>query len=201
MDRKLINEYGTDILCYRLRTARQKTRMQYEDFDKRLTQLNKEQKELIQVQRDLGWEPLVPPFQRGWRRSFVLREDVARSKDAEFFENILKRINTEQWSYRRNFFVKKRKWGRKFYVTKHQKLQQFYDWQFEKLHFNEKERQYFDLVYVYHRRDSPTPKYVFKEPWRFVLRVRPNIVDKVRVKDVELEARIQEIDDYIEWNG
>ncbi len=39
MDTKLIQQYGEDILCYRLRTARQKKRMRYEDFDKQLIQL------------------------------------------------------------------------------------------------------------------------------------------------------------------
>ena len=38
MDTKFIQQYGEDILCYRLRTARQKKRMQYEDFDKQLIQ-------------------------------------------------------------------------------------------------------------------------------------------------------------------
>jgi hypothetical protein len=46
MDTKLIKQFGTDILCYRIRTARQKKRMQYEDFDKQLIALNKEQEPL-----------------------------------------------------------------------------------------------------------------------------------------------------------
>jgi len=202
MDKKLIQQFGTDILCYRIRAARQKVRMQYEDFDKQLIRLNKEYIELRHRRNNLGWEPLIPPVQKGWKRFFVLRKDVAVSRHAEFFEGILKKINTYDWSYRKNFLVKRRKGGRKFYVTKPQKLRQFYEWEFKRQNFDDKERQYFDMVYVYHRSHlQPTVKYVFREPWLFVLQVRPNIIDKVKIRDHELEARIQKIEDYIERNS
>jgi len=122
MDTKLIQQYGEGILCYRLRTARQKKRLQYEDFYKQLIQLYKEEKALYQQQKNLGWEPLKPPVQKGWKRFFVLRDDVAKSKHAEFFQNILNKINTYDWSYRKNFKIRKRKMGRKIYVVKTQKL-------------------------------------------------------------------------------
>ena len=92
MDSKLIQQYGEEILCYRLRTARQKKRMQYDDFDKQLIQMHKEKNILYEQERNLGWEPLVPPVQKGWKRFFVLRDDVERSKNAEFFKAILKKI-------------------------------------------------------------------------------------------------------------
>lgn len=64
MDNKLIEQYGEDILCYRLRTARQKKRMQYEDFHKYLIRLSKEEKGLMKLKRELGWETLKPPVQK-----------------------------------------------------------------------------------------------------------------------------------------
>ena len=202
MDRKLINEYGTDILCYRLRTARQKTRMQYEDFDKHLRKLHKEKGKLKHMFWELGWKPLIPPFQRGWNRFFVLREDVARSEDAAFFENLLKKINTTKWSHRRDFMVRTRnKAGRKVYIQQPQQLQDFGPWSFDRFDFSEKERRYFDLTYVFYRGNELRPVYVFNEPWRFVLRVRPNIVDKFKVMDGELQSRMKEINSYIDLNG
>lgn len=65
MDTKVIEQYGEDILCYRLRTARQKKRMQYKDFDRQLIQLHKEQNALYAQKRNLGWEVLHPPVQKG----------------------------------------------------------------------------------------------------------------------------------------
>lgn len=201
MDRKTIERYGTDILCYRLRTARHKKRMQYEDFDKWLIALEKEERALFRLKCNLGWEPLTPPVQKGWRRSFVLRDDVARGKNVEFFEGILKKINTYQYSHRKDFLMKRRKRGRKIYVPRPQKLLSPDSRHFAKLGFNEAEKQFFHPEYEYSKGgQSWTVKYVFNEPGRFVLKVRPNMIDKVRIRDHELESRMRLIWDYFEKN-
>lgn len=194
MDRKLIEQYGEDILSYRLRTARQKKRMQYEDFDKQLLKLNREEKALWMQRANLGWEPLKPPIQKGWKRFFVLREDVARGKQAEFFENILKKINTYDQSHRKDFKVKRRKGARyKKYVVKEQHLLQPQGWHFTRLRFTDAEKQFFHEVIVTDKKGNTFKRYVFNEPWRFVLRVRPNMIDKVKKRDNVIEARIKAI--------
>jgi hypothetical protein len=198
MDTKIIQEYGEDILCYRLRTARQKKRMQYEDFDKHLIQLHKEEKALYEQRKNLGWEPLVPPVQKGWKRFFVLRDDVARSREADFFQAILKKINTYDWSYRKDFIIRKRRFGRKKYRVKEQRLLAPYEWHFAKLDFSDSEKQMFHEVFHYEKwSKGPVRRFVFNEPWRFVLRVRPNMITKVRKKDEVIEARLKEIDSYM----
>jgi hypothetical protein len=202
MDRKHVQAYGMEILSYRLRTARQKKRMQYEDFDKRLIQLDREEDELSRRQKSLGWEPLIPPVQKGWKRFFVLREDVAQSKQAEFFEGILRKINTYHWSHQKNFKIKKRRLGQKYYVVKPQKLKELCPPQFKSCAFTESEQKYFDVEFRYHHhRWTPSVVYVFNEPWRFVLQVRPNMIEKVKVIDPMLESRKQWIKDYRERGG
>ena len=84
MDTKIIKQYGEDMLCYDLRNARQKKRKRYADFDKQLIQLHKKEKALYVQKRNLGWQPLHPPVQKGWVRYFVVRDDVAKSKYGEF---------------------------------------------------------------------------------------------------------------------
>lgn len=200
MDKQLIEQYGEDILSYRLRTARQKKRMQYEDFDKQLLKLSKEEDKLYRQKRDLGWEPLIPPVQKGWKRYFVLREDVARSKQAEFYEKILKKINTYQWHYRRDFKIRKKRYGGVKYTIKEQHLLRPAEDYFNRCHFTEKEKQQFHEVYAYDKRHRYVKNYVFNEPWRFVLRVRPNMVDKVKKRDAVIEARMRAIRDYLDWN-
>src|SRR5882724_5665965 len=201
MDNKLIQQYGEDILCYRIRTVRQKNRLRYKDFDRQLLELHREQKELCLQKENLGWEPLTPPIQRGWKRFFVLREDVAKNRDAPFFENILAKINTTDWSHRRDFVVRRRRFGKKIYVVKGQKLLQPREYYFFKLNFSEMEKRLFDVEYVSEGpRQDPVKKYVFKEPWRFVLRIRPNLISKVRVRDEYLEARLKRIDNYLKRN-
>ena len=201
MDTKLVREFGTEILSYRLRTVRQKKRMQYEDFDKKLIKLHKENRVLRRKQRNLGWEPLTPPVQKGWKRFFVLREDVAKSKHAEFFENILRKINTVQWSYKKDFKIRKRRYGRNKYGVRQQSLLKPYAYEFERMGFTEVERQFFYEHWEYNWKRELIKRYVFCEPWRFVLRVRPNMIDKVRKRDEVIERRMDEIDNYLEWNN
>jgi hypothetical protein len=200
MGTKTINEYGEDIRCYRLRTARLKKRMRYKDFDKQLIQLYKEENALYVQKRNLGWEPLHPPVQKGWIRHFVLREDVARGKHAIFFEGILKKINTYDYSWKKDFKKKERKRGRKIYVLKPQYFLKPYAYQFSKMAFNDNEKQFFIEIWELDCRKQPVKRYEFTEPWRFVLKIRPNMIDKVRVKDVKLESRLKEIDNYLERN-
>ena len=202
MDTGLIQQYGEEILCYRLRTKRNKVRAQYEDFHKQLIALHKEERALSKQKWNLGWEPLVPPVQKGWKRFFVLREDVARSKAASFYEAILAKINTVKYSHRKDFKKKRRAFGKKQYVVREQQLCKPDEQQFTKLAFTEVEQAQFHHEWLYKKGSGKFSKrYVFNEPWRFVLRVRPNIIDKVRKQDPELEARLHEIATYFERNN
>ncbi|WP_276483913.1 hypothetical protein [Paraflavitalea pollutisoli] len=199
MERKLIEQYGEDILSYRLRTARQKKRAQYEDFDKRLLKLDRERNALNKTKRNLGWEPLNPPYQKGWKRCFVLREDVAKSKHAAFYEGILKKINTYAYSSLRSFAVSKRKKrkGRKL-VKKEQGLLEPADWHMAKLKFTPLEMQQFHETYKYDAYKCLVRHWVFNEPWRFVLKVSPNMITEVKRRDAVIEARLAELDDYLQ---
>ncbi len=197
-----VNNQPVSLLHFRLRTARHKKRAQHEDRDKQLLALHWEQNELRHQQRNLGWIELNPPVVRGWKRYFVLRPDVAKSKHADFFESILQKINTVQYSHRKDFKIKKRKWRKKVYVTKEQALLQPEEYHFNKLNFTEKEKQWFAEVISFDKNKRRFVKnYVFVEPWRFVLRVRPNIITKTKVRDEAIESRIQQIRNYIERNN
>ncbi len=202
MDKKIIQQYGEEILCYKLRTKRQKQRMQYEDFDKYLIALQRESEMLFRKKSSLGWEPLNPPIQRGWKRTFVLRDDVAASQYAVFYQRILDRINTSDWSYRKDFLVKKKKRGKKIHVLKTQYLLQPREYQFKKMNFSEEEQRQFYEEFRYDKWKRGLVKcYVFSEPWRFVLRTKPNIIDKTSVKDYVLETRLNEIGSFLEKNN
>jgi hypothetical protein len=200
MDTKLVREFGTEILSYRLRTVRQKKRMQYEDFDKQLLETGRRQTELYQQQRNLGWEPLIPAVQRGWKRFFVLREDVATGKHAEFFENILNKINTCDWSHRKDFMVKYRRYGTKKYRVKKQNLLRPCEGEFNRMSFTDSEKQFFYEVWETDCRKQLVKRYVFSEPWRYVLRVRPNMIDKVRKRDALIEKELKGIWNYLRRN-
>jgi hypothetical protein len=187
---------------FRLRSARNKIRMQHEDFEKKLRALAIERRELYKQQRELGWIELEKPIVRGWKRYFVLREDVARSKQKAFFETLLEKINTVQLSHRKDFKKKKRQFGKKIYVDKQQYPLPLSVNDILKLKVTEKELAYFEEREIIKKPyDRPVKRFVFTEPWRFTLRIRPNLITKVRAQDTELEQRITEISNYIDQNN
>jgi hypothetical protein len=183
----------------RLRSARRRKRIQKKDFDKTLLRFYKEEKAIRQQIWDLGWTELKPPVQQGYVRSFVLRGDVKRTKQASFFEAILVKINTKEWSSRKDFKKKRRRFGKKIYVVREQQLRDVEEREFWGRKFNDAERAFFyeTLSHVIQRK-KPIKVYRFTEPWRFVLRVQPNMITKVRVKDLDLERRMADIGRYFE---
>ena len=106
------NNGQTHALSYRLRSARNKKRSQKEDKEKRLIQLHKQEVKLWMDRRNLPLVPLAEPYQKGWKRFFVLREDVQGSNKAGFYESLLEKINTIQYSKDKGFKAKKDECGR-----------------------------------------------------------------------------------------
>ena len=44
-------------------------------------------------------ERLETPYQKGWKRLFVLKENIARSDKAELYQQILDKIKNVQYHY------------------------------------------------------------------------------------------------------
>ncbi|KIC62432.1 hypothetical protein [Chryseobacterium taiwanense] len=189
-----------NLLSFRLRSLRSRKRIIRKDVEKQIIKKYKRSRELWKIRREIPLIPLDHPYQRGFVRFFVVRDDVKRSKDGDFFEGILNKINTKMYSETRKFLKKKRKFGRRIYVEREQKLVQLssYQWNNPKLGLTERERQYFlkreDYCPI---RKSTTVYYQFIEPWRFVLRVRPNIITHYKPLDSDLEKEIDELDSYL----
>ncbi|MCD0473241.1 hypothetical protein LPB87_02425 [Flavobacterium sp. EDS] len=200
MDNYLLDDY---IQCSRLKTKRQKKRLVKEDFEKQLIQLNKLQDELWEKKRCLPLVPLAMPYQKGWQRYFVLREDIARSKEALFYKTVLEKINTVQYSPDKSFKKKKKRKRKHVYVEKLQIIKEFSEseWRSPKLILTEKEK-----IHFYKReRWCPNCKrykvhYIFNEPWRYVLRVRPNMITHTRMVDAVLESEIDRLENYLTRN-
>lgn len=197
MENYTVDEY---VLCTRFKSKRRKKRLVKEDFEKHLIQLRKLEKELWKKRKDLPLIPLEKPYQRGWQRSFVLREDVARSSEAEFYRTLLEKINTWQFSSEKSFKRKKKRKRRNVYIEKIQTVKEFSEWEWKspKLELTEKEKTHF---YKRERWCSNRKRYinhyVFNEPWRYVLRVRPYMVTHTKMVDSDLESEIQLLDNYI----
>ncbi|MDO4229536.1 MAG: hypothetical protein Q4C98_06970 [Capnocytophaga sp.] len=185
----------------RLRSLRTKKRLAKEDFEKFIREQEKIWQKLWKQRREIPLVPLPEPYQKGFVRSFRLRDDVARSPLAGFFEEILEKINTFQYSDNRKFQKKKRRRGKKIYVPREQKLLKIPDWQFpeyKKLKFSEKEQAYFVKTEEY----NPHTKkyevfYEFRDAWRFVLRVKPYMITHYKPLDTDLEREIARLDKFL----
>ena len=185
-------DYDYWVQFMRIKSKRQKRRLVREDRDKLLIRKHNEQKAIWAEYRNLGWVELKPPVQRGFIRFFVLRADVARTKDAPFYQKILDKINTYQWSSRGDFKRKRRRFGKKVYVEQEQQLLDVYSFEFFR-RFSDQERLCF-YESMTHFGKATSKVFRFADTWRFVLRIQPNMITKVRVKDLDLDKRSQELD-------
>jgi len=189
---------------YRLKSARQKRRLVKKDRDKRLIQLDKHQNLLWKQKRELPMIPLAQPYQKGWKRLFVLRKDVQQSAKAAFYQGILDKINTVEYHHDKNFKSRKRKRWRYHYEERPQTLRPIYEYEWfnNKLKLTEEEQLCF-----YRNEEYVAPRnkvivtYLFDEPWRFVLVIKPYIIYEVKMIDEMLEQELQAIDNHIENNS
>jgi hypothetical protein len=189
-----------NLLLSRIRNVRSRKRTIRKDVEKQIRKKYRRSNELWDIRRNTPWIPLDKPYQKGFVRFFALRDDVKRSKDGDFFEEILKKINTYMYSESRQFLKKKRKFGRRIYVERVQKLKRIssYSWNDPKFGLTPRERQYFLKQEEYcSARKTYVPYYEFTESWRFILRTRPNMITHYKPVNFELEKECAELGDYL----
>jgi len=186
-----------------IKSARRKRRLVKTDRDKQLIQLHKRFKELYVQKSNLAFVPLQEPYQSGWKRFFVLRDDVKLSPRAEFYTTLLGKINTVQYDRNEAFKRKKRRRSRYGYVQTKQSLKEFsaYCWSNNKMGLTEQEMACFTCVETF---DIKTKRacvnYVFNEPWRYVLKIVPHIITQVKLPDRDIETELAWIDGHIDNN-
>ncbi|MCO6162789.1 hypothetical protein [Flavobacterium sp. NRK F7] len=193
------NDYA---FASRFKSHRRKKRIVKKDFDKQLLSVFERERELFNAKKDLPLVPLEIPYQQGWVRFFVLREDVLRSPQAKFFENLLMKINTYNYSNAKSFSRRVKKKGKRVLVKEHQELYRVYphQWNCPKFGLTDKEKGYFTYV----EKKSTTfgrvrvhSYYVFTESWRYVLRVKPYYVTHRKAIDAEIESELGWIENKI----
>ncbi len=195
------NKGSFDVRSCRLRQAREKKRLQKKDFDKQLIRLEKRRIILWKKKQSLPWVPLKEPYQKGWKRFFVLREDVKRCSNASFYETLLGKINTTHYSTNKAFKAKRKRKARNVYVVEKQDLKEFSVAEFNspKTGLTEKECRLFYLKTTWNPYTKLwVQRMAFKEPWRYVLKIRPHIITEVRLVDNTLEQEYQQLENRVE---
>ena len=186
-----------------IKSARQKRRLVKTDRDKQLIQLDKRRDELWEQKRLLPKVTLEHPYQRGWKRFFVLHDDIKHGQQADFYEALLAKINTVAYHHDKSFKRKKRRKQRYTYQVKQQLLCELsqQNWDSNKIKLTDEERVCFTRVEIFDVKTYRTDvKYVFAEPWRYVLKVAPHMVTHIRLMDTEIEKELSYIDDHINNN-
>lgn len=185
----------------RLRSKREKKRLIKTAKEKNVRNKYKRQKEIFLEQKNIQLVPLQEPYQKGFERYFVLREDIKNEKEINFFTQLLKKINTSQFSDTRKFVKKRKRYGKKVYVPRIQNLKQLQPYEFSGSHsiLNDDERRYFACIQVY----DPVLKrfkgiYEFLQPWRFRLIIKPNMITHYKPLDIDLKREEAQIDHFFD---
>ncbi|SEW03706.1 hypothetical protein [Chitinophaga arvensicola] len=196
-----ISDIENYIAASGMRTARRRKRDARKQYDKQLLQLDRERNELWDAWYKRGYVVMDPPVMIGYKRYFVLRDDVARGKHGAFFQELLNKINTYDYSHRKDFKVKKRSHGRKKYVLREQHLLQPSADHLKKLKLTDKEINCFvERIRYVKNSIQPIKEFVVKEPWRFVLQIRPNMITRKRIVLPEVSSAIDQLQNYLDRN-
>lgn len=192
----------TQLLSYRVKSKRRKKRLVKEDRDKQLLKLDRERQRISKGPDYKTIVPLDEPYQKGWKRLFVLRPEVQRSDKAEFYQGILDKINMVQYHYDKSFKKPKRK-GRwhKYHFEELPKLRMIdrYNWQTNYHKLSEEQRTCFERVEFWNDQlYAMDHRYRFAEPGLFEIAVLPHIIDTIIIGDALLEQRLVWIDDHID---
>ncbi len=179
---------------------RQNKRLTIESADKKLIRMRKRMFELWSIRRKLPYIPLDKPIQRGFKKSYVLREAESRRKDARDLSRILGVIN--HTIYCKNEDFKSKKYHNNQMEDIPHTLRHIPDNQWDKLEWPDHYKKWF----TYETRTKQgafgthyeVKGYYFKFPWMFEPKTSPNFITHVQEVDPNVESEIKEINQYFD---
>jgi hypothetical protein len=147
-------------------------------------------KELNKLNRICWNAPVIPlakPYQNGWIKYFVLRDDYTRRTDANVYLTIIKEIGLEAFCRKQNFLDAK---GREYSPG----LRIIGKNEWDKLGWPDYYKKYFTYGifrphHCYHY-NSTIEGYKFKRDFCFVHAIKPHFITHTRVIYPDIESRI-----------
>jgi hypothetical protein len=170
--------------------------------EKELLKLNREYANLWKAKYsgEAGhYVELEEPYQQGWERYFVLRDDAKNRRDAHVLNKLLDILNVTIHCHRRDFMTKDWRTGKWVPITQTIKTLDVGSW--KKL--NERERSYFSGSWECVGKDWHTKekrwefRYHFHYPEYFVFRVEPLYVTHQWIPNSDWETKHAELYHYI----
>ncbi|HYV90190.1 MAG TPA: hypothetical protein VE978_00330 [Chitinophagales bacterium] len=193
------NEIEEFVNQSRIKSKRRKSRLKYFGKEKQLLDLVRELDRLRNEKNNLGFIELEKPMVKGWKRFFILRPDISSRKDKKVFQKILDKINTEVVCNRKDF--RKRDYRRKRMEVIEQHTKWLTKKEFNELNFSDKERECFEYKFVQLEFGQRRRRFVYRFEWQFELKIKRNIITKMRVMNPVIEQRMSEIENYMERNN
>lgn len=152
--------------------------------------------ELQELQKRLyQMVPLSTPVHTGWIRRHVISLKVDYRTDKEMLAQMLKVIGTVQYSHRRDFREKRKKYKGKL-VQVDQPLRNIGIAEWEKKRLPESWKRYFRLEAI-HKRGKWREEYVFIHRGLFELKIRPRFITKRHIIDPLVARRIHEVESWL----
>ncbi|HRE79461.1 MAG TPA: hypothetical protein PLN52_00370 [Opitutaceae bacterium] len=167
--------------------------------DKVLLRFEREHSRLSQALHGAPVVPLETPYQRGWVKTYVLREAIFRRADLSAFQSVLTAVNREIWSRNHAFvqpdgsryelrprIISTQEWQRRAWTAAQRRLFSFGAW----------------------KEESPATRWV-RTRYRLVVgftvahlwwleeEVRPSMVTHRRIDLPEVRGRLAEIEAYM----
>lgn len=174
----------------------------YAQRDKALLRLDRELDRLHQAQGNAPVIPLEHPYQRGWVKTFVLREDARHHPEAAVFAAVLAVVNQRVRSRNREFINREgdaivlrpriipvREWSRRAWPFSHQRLFAYGRWQTERFY-----------SWSAHRFCDVEVGFKLNRTWWLEELVEPHMITHQRVELPDVRSRIAEIEAYFEAN-
>jgi len=180
---------------------RRQRRMDKFENEKELISLWKKKWRLMQGKRSLNWVELPKPERWGYKRFFVMREDVAKSKEADFYRGILKMIQNTILSRDKKFEYKDYKTKTKKPILQEVAGIDHKEW--NKLlaagKLTTKQQNCFEKRWKMHKYGrGGSWVFEFKKPWMFVTKTQPHYITHRIVINPQLESELQELSNRIE---
>ena len=182
-------------------SKREEKKYSHKAEEKKIRKMMRRLDKLRTAKWNLGWVELDKPEPWGWEKVLVLRDDIAKRKDAKFFKELLELVNHKVVNNNKSFIVRNYSTGKKAEVFVEPKT--FDEKDLEKI--PEKFRSYFTLEAAETRHwGSFYRKYyqwTLNKPYLFKEKIQKHYVTRKQLHDPDLESQIDEIEHYVYSNG
>jgi len=164
-----------------------------EERIKIVLELERELKKNRKAQDNLGYIVLDKPIRDGWFRTFTLRDDILKSKDAKIYQEVIDAVKIEIWGRSKKFANKN--WikynSKKHYHYQRPGVKFLSEKEYTKL--SSKAKKQFLTVKLRRLLGYKRVHYCFLPKYYFHTHYRRAYVTQLKITSPELEKREQEI--------